>query len=110
MGIFNGGTFPTSGGTVIINQDGFQTLSLVGNTLTISGSNSSVTIDADKNYVHNQIASSTTWNIAHNLNKFASVSVVDSAGSVVIGEITYVDTNNVTLTFSAAFSGKAYLN
>ena len=65
---------------------------------------------SDKNYVHNQIASSNTWNIANNLNKFASVSVVDSAGSVVIGEITYVDANNVTLTFSAAFSGKAYLN
>ncbi len=110
MGIFNGGSFPTSGGTLIINQDGFQTLSLVGNTLTISGSESSVDLDLDKNYVHNQIASSSTWSIAHNLNKFVSVSVVDSAGTLVVGDISYVDANNITITFSAPFSGKAYLN
>lgn len=42
MGIFNGGSFPTSGGTTIISQDGDQTLTLVGSILTISGTNSSV--------------------------------------------------------------------
>ena len=64
----------------------------------------------DKNYKHVQGASSATWTIAHNLDKFPSVTVKDSAGSIVIGEIEYNDTNNVTLTFSGAFSGEAYLN
>ena len=53
---------------------------------------------------------STTWVVAHNLNKFPSITVVDSAGTVVTGQYAYTDNNNVTLTFSAAFAGKAYLN
>ena len=51
-----------------------------------------------------------TWNITHNLNKFPSITVIDTGNTVVTGEYTYIDTNNVTLTFSAAFAGKAYLN
>ena len=81
-----------------------------GNTITVDLSHLDNSADADKNYVHNQIASSTTWSVAHNLDKFVSVVIVDSAGSVVIGDVSYVDANNVTLTFSAAFSGKAYCN
>lgn len=50
------------------------------------------------------------WNINHNMDKRPSVTVIDTAGSVVQGEITYVDSNNLTLTFSAAFKGTAYLN
>jgi hypothetical protein len=38
------------------------------------------------------------------------VTVKDSAGSTVIGEVEYVDLNNITITFSGAFSGEAYLN
>jgi len=51
-----------------------------------------------------------TWNIPHNLNRWPSVSVVDSGGSVVIPSILYVDANNITVTFGSATSGKAYLN
>ena len=44
MGIFNGGSFPTSGGTVILTQEDYQTISFLNGILTISGSNSSVGI------------------------------------------------------------------
>ena len=64
----------------------------------------------DKNYVHDQIASSKTWTINHNLNKYPSVMVVNSAGTVALGEITYTSLNQVVITFSAQFSGKAFLN
>jgi hypothetical protein len=64
----------------------------------------------DKNYVHTQSSSSATWVVTHNLNKNASVTVVDSAGTVVIGQVDYDSLNQVTLTFSGAFSGKAYFN
>ena len=67
-------------------------------------------IETDKNFVFTQGTASTTWNIQHNLNKFPSVSVVNNNNVLMYGETTYVDTNNLTINFSAGFSGKAYLN
>lgn len=64
----------------------------------------------DKNFVYVQATSSDIWEITHNLNKYPAVTVVDSGGSVVIGEIVYIDKNNVRITFASAFSGKAYFN
>ena len=64
----------------------------------------------DKYYEHRQNAVSKVWKINHNLNKKPSVTVVDSAGSEVIGEVIYIDDNNLELHFSAQFSGIAYLN
>lgn len=64
----------------------------------------------DKNYVHVQLAASNVWEIQHNLDKYVAVFIVDSAESVVIGDIEYNDTNKVTIRFQASFSGKAYLN
>lgn len=64
----------------------------------------------DKNYVHNQVSVSATWVVNHNMNKFPSVTVVDSAGTTVVGEITHDSINQATLTFSAPFSGQAYFN
>lgn len=61
-------------------------------------------------YIHTQSIVSNTWTINHNLKKFPSITVIDTAGTQVIGKIEYVDENNVKLTFSSAFSGKAYLN
>lgn len=61
-------------------------------------------------YIHRQDAASDTWNVAHNLNKYPSVSVIDSGDNVVYGDITYIDKNNLQIKFSAAFGGKAYLN
>lgn len=64
----------------------------------------------DKNYIHNQIVASANWSISHNLNKFPSVTVVDSGGNKVQGDVIYIDNNNLTISFSAPFSGKVYLN
>tara|TARA_R110002012_G_scaffold222630_1_gene394531 strand:+ start:454 stop:1158 length:705 start_codon:yes stop_codon:yes gene_type:complete len=64
----------------------------------------------DLNFTYVQGVASTTWNIQHNLGKFPSITVIDTANTVVTGEYTYDNINNVTLTFSAAFAGTAYLN
>lgn len=64
----------------------------------------------DKNYVHNQISSTSSWTVVHNLNKFPSVTIVDSAGTVVVGEIQHDSNIQTTISFSAPFSGKAYFN
>ena len=66
--------------------------------------------DGDKTFEFSQTSPSALWEIQHQLNKFPSVMVVDSAGSVVVGDITYIDTNNITISFQSAFAGKAYLN
>lgn len=63
-----------------------------------------------KTFEHNQAAASNTWSITHNLNKNPSVTIVDSGGTVVIGQIDYVSKNELTINFTAAFGGKAYLN
>ena len=64
----------------------------------------------DLSFTYVQGVASTTWNIEHNLGKFPSITVIDTANTVVTGEYTYDNINNVTLTFSAAFAGTAYLN
>ena len=64
----------------------------------------------DKHYIYSQNSASKVWIIEHNLNKYPSVSVVDSANNVVLGDITYLNKNSLKLEFIGAFSGKAYLN
>jgi len=66
--------------------------------------------DGDKTFVFDQITPSNTWNITHTLNKFPSVSVVDTAGTQVFTDVNYINNNNITLTFSTGFAGKAFLN
>jgi hypothetical protein len=61
-------------------------------------------------FVFTQGVAATTWNIQHNLGKFPSVSVVNNNNIIMYGNTTYVDNNNLTINFSAGFSGKAYLN
>lgn len=60
--------------------------------------------------IYQQTNSSNVWTIAHNLNRFPSVIVVDSAGSKVEGDIDYIDANNVRVTFGNAFAGTVYLS
>jgi hypothetical protein len=66
--------------------------------------------DADKSFIFEQQVPSSTWTIAHSLGKFPSVVVIDSAGTIVVGEISYTNLNQIVLNFSSGFSGKAYLN
>lgn len=65
---------------------------------------------SDKTFIYTQGVPSTQWIVRHTLNKYPSVTVVDSAGSVVIGEIQYLSTSEIRLSFEHPFSGKAYLN
>jgi hypothetical protein len=61
-------------------------------------------------YTHNQGAASANWTVTHNLGFNPNVIVIDSAGTNVEGDVTYVNANSLTLHFSAAFSGYAYLS
>ena len=61
-------------------------------------------------YIHNQRESSFEWQILHNLDKYPSVSIVDTADNVVSGNIEYISKNELVIYFTSEFSGKAYLN
>lgn len=67
-------------------------------------------VEVTSHYTHIQAIPASEWIIDHNLGFYPSVSVVDSAGSVVSGEINYVTLNRVVLTFAGEFSGSAYLS
>lgn len=64
----------------------------------------------DLSYVHNQVSPSSTWTITHGLHFIPSITVVDTAGSVVEGDYSYPDQNTVVASFSSPFAGKAYLS
>lgn len=64
----------------------------------------------DKNYIHSQAIPSASWVIDHELDKYASVSIVDSAGTTVSGEVDYISSDSIVVSFSGAFSGKAFIN
>jgi len=61
-------------------------------------------------FIFAQQVPSATWQVTHNLNRYPSVTVVDSGDSVVMGEITYLSLDVVRIQFSAAFSGRAFFN
>lgn len=68
-------------------------------------------VDAnDKTFIFNQPVAAVTWSIQHNLNKFPSATMVLSTGQKGYGDVTYIDKNNLTITFASAESGKAYIN
>ena len=72
-------------------------------------------IIGDITYTHNQSSTSNTWVITHNLHRFPSVTVVDSADTIVQGTVVYNSSKQLTITFfsgssALAFQGKAYLN
>jgi uncharacterized protein YndB with AHSA1/START domain len=60
-------------------------------------------------HTHTQGSAATTWTITHTLGGRPSVTVVDSTGTTVVGDVQYNSDTQVTVTFSAAFSGSAYL-
>lgn len=66
----------------------------------------------DKNFVSNNISftAGQAVTVTHNLNKFPSVTTVDTGGSHVFGDVQHINTNSFTITFTASFTGKVYVN
>jgi hypothetical protein len=66
----------------------------------------------DKNYVSPNLnfLAGVAQTITHNLNKFPSVTVVDSGGSHIVGDVQHINENSFTITFTASFQAKVYAN
>ena len=101
----SGGGSGTSNYNDLDNKPKINGVTLEGNK-----TSSELGITGDKHFTYIKSTPDSVWEITHNLDKYPSVTIVDSAGSVVMGDITYTSKSALTVTFSAAFSGKAYLN
>ena len=112
FGLYTAGT-PTKDST----YTNFYDIALSG----VQNSNGSLTNDkfyaiivfgggADKSYTHTQDSGAATWNVAHNLGKRPSVTVVDVNKGQGDGIVTHTDDNNLTVTFPGSTTGKAYCN
>ena len=64
----------------------------------------------DKHFTFEQAVASDIWIIVHNLNKYPSVSLVDSAGTQFDARVVYNSLNQCTVYMNGATKGKAYLN
>lgn len=63
----------------------------------------------NQRYTYNQTVANDTWVITHPLGGYPTVTIVDSANTVVVGTVEYDSTTQVTVSFSAPFAGTAYL-
>ena len=69
----------------------------------------------DRTFVYTKTNAANTWVVTHNLNSYPSVTVVDTGGSIIRGEVVYNTINKLTITFfsngsASDIDGKAYLN
>jgi len=110
------GTYTLDSATVLSGDSNFYTLSLFN-----TGGNGNIVKDqfyvmssrkGDTAFVYSQNTGDPqqVWNITHNLGKKPSVTIVSSTDTTVVGEVTYNNDNQLTITLSSANSGKAYLN
>lgn len=63
----------------------------------------------NERHIHTQASASSTWDITHALGGRPSVTIVDSGGTVVVGDVVYNSNTSISVIFSAPFSGFAYL-
>jgi hypothetical protein len=89
---------------------GILTFESANSGLAIVASDNKLTFTAKLGYVFTQSTPAAVWTINHDLGKYPSVNIVDSANDEVIGEVNYTSTSQIVIRFSAAFSGKAFLN
>ena len=116
---------------VIINQEGdtviYVTQDVANNVLVHEDTPNRVTVNQDEpnrivlalggsigstltnRHTHTQNTPSTTWTITHALGGKPQVTVVDTGDNIVHGDVQYLSNTQIICSFSAPFSGLAYL-
>ena len=64
----------------------------------------------DANYVFNQLSPAAVWTVAHNLGKWPAVTIVDDNDELIYADVEFVDNDSLTITFSTAVAGRAFIN
>jgi hypothetical protein len=109
------------GGGVEIHQDSLNNIAklrtLKSSDATVSIALDGSTIDltvagggSDKNLAVDQITPITTLNIIHSLGKYPSVTLLDTLGAEIWGDVKQNTVNDVTVEFSEAIAFKAIFN
>lgn len=109
LGVGSSWTSATGGtvtGGLTVNQAGQVNIS---NANITGGAISNITLTGDT-FAYTQGVAAQVWTITHNLNKYPSVVYSDVNGNEGYADVQYIDANTLTVTFSGATSGKAYLN
>lgn len=61
-------------------------------------------------YVYEQQSNQTVWNVTHNLGYKPATSIIDYGSNNLEADITFIDVNRLTITFTSPTSGYAYLS
>lgn len=69
-----------------------------------------IPVGGNVTFTWNQNLALAVWTIPHNLNRFPSVTVVDTLGNRVESDVQYLDANMVQVNHGSALAGRAYLN
>ena len=64
----------------------------------------------EASFMFHQSTPAAVWTIVHPLSYYPAVTIVNSAGEEVEGDLTFVNATTITVKFSGAFSGIAYLS
>lgn len=59
---------------------------------------------------HTQSSQQSVWTISYSLPFTPNVTATDINGNIIEGDVDYVDSTTITITFSQAYSGYAYLS
>ena len=114
---YPGGTTLTVAGNIVVTgsfTDSTGKTGTAGQVLTSTVTGTAWSNVVDSSGVYPFVANTTPFIITINhpgtWGDYPSVTVVDNNNIVVLGEIKYITTTQLTLTFTATFSGTAYLN
>lgn len=109
--VFTSGGTGTSDHTQLTNRDAADQHPVSSITGLQSALNGKLAETDFQTFTWEQATPSNTWNITHSVKRIRpSVTVVDSLNRVVLGQVDYVDDTHITVSFSAAFAGKAFIN
>ncbi len=61
-------------------------------------------------FAYTQNTPAIVWDVVHDLNRYPSVTVVNTEGQVVQPDITYVSSNEIKISFAFPYTGSVYLN
>jgi hypothetical protein len=105
-------TLPTASGVAPADRFPFDHSNGDGTFTTQYATGAQITalVPSTTTYVFNQASPLAVWTINHGLGEFPSVAVIDSTGAMVEGDVSYVSSEQIVLSFTGAFSGTAYLN
>ena len=101
-----GDTTTTSADVVVISSP--QPSEIIQQNLIITGT--SGTGGGASSYIHTQATANTVWTITHSLGYYPNVTIQDSSSNTLEADITYTNPNVLTITFSTALAGIAYLS